>query len=57
MQVAAQTDRTLAQLGQMNKNIESSLQQTHLPPDVQAKLLNQEYQKYHSFKNAQMYNK
>jgi len=56
MQVSAQTDGTLAQLGQLNKNIESSLKQTHLPPDVQAKLFNQEYQQFQAFKNAQLYN-
>jgi len=56
MQVSAQTDGTLAQLGQMNKNIESSLQTTHLPSDVQAKLFDQMFHQFQAFRDAQMHN-
>jgi len=55
LQVASQTDGTLAHLNQLNTNMAGALNATSgVPQDIQAKTFDQMYNHYHAFRNAQL---
>jgi hypothetical protein len=54
LQMAAQTDGSMAHLAGLNRKLDASLLETQLPPDVQAMKFGNLYNRYNAYKDSQL---
>jgi len=54
LQMAAQTDGSMAHLTGLNRKLDASLLETQLPPDIQAMKFGNIYNRYNAYKDSQL---